>query len=136
VIGASTATAQGWPDRPVRLVVPFPPGGPTDLVARPLAQRLGEALGQPAIVENHSGAGGNLGAEVVAKAAPDGHTLLLSNVGVLAVNRFLYRSPAFDPERGGRSLGQAPGQEQLALTVRGTLGRRAAWECWCVILMP
>jgi tripartite-type tricarboxylate transporter receptor subunit TctC len=93
------AHAQGWPDRPLRLVVPFPPGGPTDLVARPLAQRLGEALGQPVIVDNRGGAGGNLGAELVAKAPPDGHTLLLSNVGVLAVNRALYRKLPFDPER-------------------------------------
>ena len=80
------------------LVVPFPPGGPTDLVARPLAQRLGEVLGQPVIVDNRGGAGGNLGAEMVAKAPPDGHTLLLSNVGVLAVNRALYRKLPFDPE--------------------------------------
>ena len=87
---AGAAHAQGWPDRPLRLVVPFPPGGPTDLVARPLAQRLGEVLGQPVIVDNRGGAGGNLGAELVAKAPPDGHTLLLSNVGVLAVNRALY----------------------------------------------
>jgi tripartite-type tricarboxylate transporter receptor subunit TctC len=97
-----TARAQParWaPERPVRLVVPFPPGGPTDLVARPLAQRLGEALGQPVVVENRGGAGGNLGAEAVAKAARDGHTLLLSNVGVLAVNKTLYRRLAFDPER-------------------------------------
>jgi tripartite-type tricarboxylate transporter receptor subunit TctC len=97
---AVPARAQGWsPDRPIRLVVPFPPGGPTDLVARPLAQRLGEALGQTVLVENRGGAGGNLGAEAVARAAPDGHTLLLSNVGVLAVNAALYRSLPYDPER-------------------------------------
>ena len=93
------AAAQPWPERPLRLVVPFPPGGPTDLVARPVAARLGEALGQPVIVDNRGGAGGNLGAEAVARAAPDGHTLLLSNVGVLAINRALYRALPFDPER-------------------------------------
>jgi tripartite-type tricarboxylate transporter receptor subunit TctC len=68
-------------------------------VARPLAQRLTQALGQSVIVENRGGAGGNLGAEAVAKAPPDGYTLLLSNVGVLTVNRFLYRNLSFDPER-------------------------------------
>ncbi|NOG71269.1 tripartite tricarboxylate transporter substrate binding protein [Roseicella sp. DB1501] len=94
----SLARADGWqPDRPLRLVVPFPPGGPTDLVARPLAQRLGEALGRPVVVDNRGGAGGNLGAEAVARATPDGITLLLSNVGVLAVNTTLYRSLPFDP---------------------------------------
>jgi len=97
---AAPARAQsGWPDRPIRLVVPFPPGGPTDLVARPLAQRLGQALGQTVLVDNRGGAGGNLGADQVAKAAPDGHTLLLSNVGVLAINPSLYRNLPFDPTR-------------------------------------
>jgi len=100
VVAGAPAAAQGWaPDRPVRIVVPFPPGGPTDLVARPLAQRLGEALGQTVVVDNRGGAGGNLGAEAVVRAAPDGHTLLLSNVGILAVNRALYRTLSFDPER-------------------------------------
>jgi len=96
---AHGAAAQSWPERPLRLVVPFPPGGPTDLVARPVAARLGEALGQPVVVDNRGGAGGNLGAEAVARATPDGHTLLLSNVGVLAINRALYRALPFDPER-------------------------------------
>jgi tripartite-type tricarboxylate transporter receptor subunit TctC len=95
----ATAQAPWQPDRPLRLMVPFPPGGPTDLVARPLAQRLSEALSQPVLVDNRGGAGGNVGAEQVARAAPDGHTLLLSNVGVLAVNQALYRKLAFDPER-------------------------------------
>jgi tripartite-type tricarboxylate transporter receptor subunit TctC len=97
---ASQAAAQvGWPDRTIRLVVPFPPGGPTDLVARPLVQRLAEALGRPIQVDNRGGAGGNVGADQVAKAAPDGHMLLLSNVGVLAINPSLYRSMPFDATR-------------------------------------
>lgn len=97
---ATPASGQAWsPDRPIRLVVPFPPGGPTDLVGRPLAQRLGEALRQTVLIENRGGAGGNLGAEAVARAAPDGHSLLLANVGVLAINQSLYRSLAYDPER-------------------------------------
>lgn len=92
--------AAPWvPDRPVRLIVPFPPGGVVDLLARALAPGLQERLGQPIVVENRAGAGGNVGAEVVAKAAPDGHTLLLSSTGPLAINAALYgaRMP-FDPE--------------------------------------
>jgi tripartite-type tricarboxylate transporter receptor subunit TctC len=65
---ARRAAAQPWPEQPLRLVVPFPPGGPTDLVARPVAARLGEALGQSVVVDNRGGAGGNLGAELVARA--------------------------------------------------------------------
>src|SRR3954471_11921278 len=124
---AVTVRAQGWPDRPVRLVVPFPPGGPTDLVARPLAQRLGEALGQPVIVDNRGGAGGNLGAELVAKAIPDGHTLLLSNVGVLAVNRALYRKLPFDPERDFAPIALIAGAP-VALVVHADVPARTVAE--------
>ena len=92
------AVAQTWPARPVRLVVPFPPGGPADVLARLLAERLTEAWGQPVIVENRGGAGGNIGAEVVARAAPDGYTLLIpasSHVQGAA----LYQRLPFDPLR-------------------------------------
>jgi tripartite-type tricarboxylate transporter receptor subunit TctC len=124
---AGIARGQGWPDRPLRLVVPFPPGGPTDLVARPLAQRLGEALGQPVIVDNRGGAGGNLGAELVAKAPPDGHTLLLSNVGVLAVNRALYRKLSFDPERDFAPIALIAGAP-VALVVHADVPARTVAE--------
>jgi tripartite-type tricarboxylate transporter receptor subunit TctC len=101
-VAAAPATAQSpwpasWPDRPLRLVVPFPAGGPTDIVARPLAQRLGELLGQPVVVDNRGGAGGNVGAEAVARAAPDGYTLLVATVGVLAINAALYPRLPYDP---------------------------------------
>ena len=86
-----------YPDKPVRLVVPFPPGGPTDIVARPLAQALGTALKQPVIVENRGGAGGSIGADVVAKSAPDGYTLLMGTVGTNAINGALYPSLPHDP---------------------------------------
>jgi tripartite-type tricarboxylate transporter receptor subunit TctC len=95
--GAARPAAAAWaPDRPVRLVVPFPPGGPTDIVARLLAQKLAGPLGQPVVVENRGGAGGNLGAEHVAKAPPDGHALLLATVGVMAINPALYARLPYD----------------------------------------
>jgi tripartite-type tricarboxylate transporter receptor subunit TctC len=79
--------------------VPFPPGGPTDIVARPLAQALGAALGQPVVVENRGGAGGSIGADVVAKSAPDGYTLLMGTVGTNAINGALYKNLPHDPVR-------------------------------------
>ncbi len=94
-----SAIAQVFPDRPLRLVVPFPPGGPTDIVARPLAQLLGDALGQAVIVDNRGGAGGSIGADAVAKAAPDGYTLLMGTVGTHAINGALYRKLPHDPVR-------------------------------------
>ena len=93
---ALSAHAQ-YPDRPVRLVVPFPPGGPTDIVARPLAQALGTALKQNVIVENKGGAGGSIGADLVAKSPADGYTLLMGTVGTSAINGALYRKLPHDP---------------------------------------
>jgi tripartite-type tricarboxylate transporter receptor subunit TctC len=90
------ALAQTYPTRPVRMVVPFPAGGPTDIVARPLAQLLGEALGQQMLVDNRGGAGGSIGADAVAKAAPDGYTLLVGTVGTHAINPALYRKLPYD----------------------------------------
>jgi len=91
------ALAAGYPDRPIRLVVPFPAGGPTDMVARPLAEFLGKRLGQQIIVDNRGGAGGAIGAEVVAKAPADGYTLLMATVGTQAINATLYKKLGYDP---------------------------------------
>jgi len=93
----SLARAQAaWPDRPVRLIVPFTPGGSTDILARALGAELQEAFGQTFVIENRGGAGGTLGSEVVARAAPDGHTLMMGHIGTLAVNPALYRNLSFD----------------------------------------
>jgi tripartite-type tricarboxylate transporter receptor subunit TctC len=92
-----TAVAQAWPAKPVRLVIPFPPGGSTDILGRSIAQKLQEALGQPFVVENKPGAGGSIGATEVARAAPDGYTLLMGHIGTLAVNVSLYPDLAYDP---------------------------------------
>jgi tripartite-type tricarboxylate transporter receptor subunit TctC len=85
-----------WPSRPVRVVVPFPPGGLVDVLARTVSQALSVRLGQPFVVENRAGAGGNIGADAVAKAAPDGHTLLVGSLGPLAVNQYIYASMPYD----------------------------------------
>ena len=92
---AAPVAAQDYPSRPVRIVVPFAPGGAVDLVARTLAPRLNEAFGQSVIVDNRSGAGGTIGTDIVAKARPDGHTLLVASMGV-AVNAVLYPRLPYD----------------------------------------
>jgi tripartite-type tricarboxylate transporter receptor subunit TctC len=91
------AHADAFPDKPVTLVVPFPPGGPTDAMARTLAAEMKDRLGQPMIVENRAGAGGNIGTEYVARATPDGQTLLFGTSGPLAINASLYRKVSYDP---------------------------------------
>jgi tripartite-type tricarboxylate transporter receptor subunit TctC len=96
---ATGASAESWPTRPVKLIVPFPPGSSPDLVARILAERLTPAFGQPFVVENRPGAGGMLGTGLVAKADPDGYTFGISIPGPLAVNTALYRKMEYDPFR-------------------------------------
>jgi len=95
MLWALTALAQSWPAKPIRMIIPFPPGGATDLIGRLAAQRLTESLGQPVLVENRGGAGGSIGTEAGVRAAPDGYTLTFS-VASYAVNPSLYKL-AFDP---------------------------------------
>lgn len=91
------AQAETFPSKPVTFVVPFPPGGPTDAMARTLAVALTESLGQSVIVENKAGAGGNIGADAVARAKPDGYTIMFGTSGPLAINKSLYRKISYDP---------------------------------------
>lgn len=98
------ARAQGFPDRPLRLVVPFGAGGATDIVSRLLADRLTSLLGQRVVVENRQGAAGNIGAEAVARSAPDGYTLLMASNNILSVNPFVFANMAFDPQRDLRPV--------------------------------
>jgi tripartite-type tricarboxylate transporter receptor subunit TctC len=97
---ARPAAAQGWaPSRPIRFVVPFVAGGSTDVAARLIADRMGEILGQPVVVENRGGSGGNIGAELVVRAPPDGHTILMGVTGLLTTNPHIYKAMSFDPAK-------------------------------------
>ena len=93
------ASAQDFPTRPITLVIPFPAGGSTDLVGRLVAQKMSEGLGQQVIVDNRGGAGGNLGSAAVAKAAPDGYTLLMGTVATHALNPAVYTKIPYDVPR-------------------------------------
>jgi tripartite-type tricarboxylate transporter receptor subunit TctC len=95
LLAALPASAQ-YPHRPVRIVAPFAPGGLADVLSRAVGERLQKQLGQPVVVENRPGAGGNIGADAVARSEPDGHTLLMSSAGILTINQFLYATMPFD----------------------------------------
>ena len=106
LLTASLACAQ-YPGKPVRLVVPFPAGGPTDIVGRTISQKLSESLGQPVIIDNRAGAGGVIGTEFVAKSPPDGYTILLGTIGGLAVAMSLYPNRGYDTLRDFQAVAQA-----------------------------
>src|SRR2546423_4088554 len=96
---AGAVAQEPYPSRPVRMVVAFAAGGPTDTVARIIGARMSELLGQQIVVENRAGAGGNIGADVVAKSPPDGYTLLMATVSSHAINPGLYKKMPYDPIR-------------------------------------
>jgi tripartite-type tricarboxylate transporter receptor subunit TctC len=101
---APYAAAQAWPARPIRLVVPYAPGGPLDISARLVSAKLQESLGQAVVPENKPGAGGNIGVDLVAKSPPDGYTLVISAIATLAINPSLYSSLPYDPIRDLRHV--------------------------------
>jgi len=99
LVAPAIALAQGYPSKPIHLVVPFPPGGVADLIARPVAEKISQSLGQPVIVENRGGATGTIGAAYVAQAAPDGYTLLFGTTNEIAMSPTLYKSLPYDPTK-------------------------------------
>ena len=99
IAAAPAIHAQAYPDRPVTLIVGFPPGGGVDIVARQLAETLSDSLGQRVVVENRAGAAGNIAMEYVARAKPDGYTLLMGNLGMLTANPVLYPKLSFDASK-------------------------------------
>jgi tripartite-type tricarboxylate transporter receptor subunit TctC len=96
---STAALAQGWPNTSVTVVVPWPPGGPSDIAARPVAKKLTESLGQSFIIDNRGGGGGNIGSAAVAKAKPDGNTLLITSSAPIVINPSLYKNMTFDPSK-------------------------------------
>jgi len=104
---ALPAFAQEFPSRPIRLIVPFAAGGGSDIVARTVAQKLAEAMGQPIVIDNRPGAGGNIGTDMVAKAAPDGYTIVMGVFGPIAVNPSLFDNLPYDPIRDFAPITQA-----------------------------
>lgn len=99
LLAAPGASAQAWPDRPVRIIVAFTAGGTTDIIGRLVGNQLSQLWGQPVVVENRPGAGGNIGTETVVRSAPDGYTLLVGSNGPMAVNHSLYRNLPYDARR-------------------------------------
>ena len=119
--------AEGYPERTIKIVVPFPAGGPTDVAARLIAQSISNKLGQGVIVENHAGAGGRIGAKAVAGAAPDGYTLLLGGTNVNAINGALYKDLGFDPINSFVPIGSIC-TDSMALAVGPTVAANTFQE--------
>jgi len=120
------ARGAGYPEKPVRLVVPFPAGGATDLMARSLGQKLSERLGQPVVIDNRAGAGGSIGAEAVATAAPDGYTLLFATMGSLTINPSLYKNLRYDPLKSFEPISLTHNTSNLLVVNSGVTARTTA----------
>ena len=127
MLTATLAAAQNYPARTIRLVVPFAPGGSTDIVARLLAQKMGESLGQQVIVDNRPGAGGIVGADIVAKSPPDGYTMITATTGIMSINQFIYKTMPYDPERDFAAVTQV-GSLPLILVVHPSVPAKTAKE--------
>ncbi|HYN11117.1 MAG TPA: tripartite tricarboxylate transporter substrate-binding protein, partial [Burkholderiales bacterium] len=98
-ISAGAFAQESWPSRPIRFILPFPPGGGTDILGRVIADRLSASLGQPVVIENRGGAGGGVGAAEAARAAPDGYTLFFPSGSVVTANQHIYAKLNYDPEK-------------------------------------
>jgi tripartite-type tricarboxylate transporter receptor subunit TctC len=120
VVAAQGASAQSWPSKPIRLIIGFAPGGPTDTLARTVAEHLTSALPQPTVVENKPGAASNLAAETVIKSPADGHTLFLGGMGPFSINGALYANLSYDPDRDLMPL-TVVGRSPLVLAVSPAL---------------
>src|SRR5437016_4739398 len=116
---ASTALAQSYPTRPIRFILPFPPGGATDVIARTVGQPLAARLGQPVVVENRPGSNGNIAAEAVARSRPDGYTLMLASDSLFGINPHLYAKMPVDPHKELIPVATLV-SNQLVLTVNPT----------------
>ena len=116
LLAPRAAVAQGWPEQPIKWVVPYPAGGGTDVIARTLAEALRAALGQPFVIDNRPGASTNIGADLVAKSKPDGYTVMSADNAVLAFNEYLFGKLPFSPEKDFSYIG-AIGKFPLALVV-------------------
>ena len=130
-LSAQGAYAQAWPARPIKIIVPYAPGGSSDIIARAISQPLSEALRQSVIVENRAGANGNLGADAVAKSAPDGYTILLCDTGALAISPSVYTKLPFDPAkdlRGVTMLAYSPHMLVCTRRSRPTTSQ-SWWRC-------
>ncbi|MCE9639123.1 MAG: hypothetical protein K8S22_03045 [Betaproteobacteria bacterium] len=115
LVGSGFAVAQTYPTKPIRFIAAFPAGGPSDIVARAMAKRMSEVLGQPVIVDNRTGAGGNIGAEAVAKSPPDGYTVLLGG-SYVTIAPALYLKPPFDPIRDFAPIGLIVSNQYVLVT--------------------
>ena len=116
-LASFAALGQAWPSKPVKIIVPFAAGGATDVIARQLAQKLTEAWGQSVVVENRAGAGGNIGADAVAKSPPDGYTLLMTSGSIVTANQYMYKNMGFDPAKDLAPVTNvASGPQILAVT--------------------
>jgi tripartite-type tricarboxylate transporter receptor subunit TctC len=123
---ASAAVGEAYPTRPIRFIVPFPPGGGNDIVARIVGARLGEGLGQPVVIDNRSGAGGTIGTDITAKAPPDGYTVLVNNIS-LAVNHTLFRKLPYDTLRDLAPVGLI-GRQANVVVIHPALPARTVRE--------
>mgnify|MGYP006289317231 CR=1 FL=1 len=124
---AQHALAQSWPARPVRIVVPYPPGGSTDLLVRSIQPKLADALGQPVIVDNRAGGNGTIGSDLVARAAPDGHTLLIGTGATHGLTLFLSKSVPYDPIKDFSPI-TAAAEVPIVLAVSSAVTARNAKE--------